>query len=209
MSRLEQLTSRSAIVVLVVLWMAAVGVGGTLLWKYAATAGVAATPPERWPAQSMITREPGTATLVMLAHPRCPCTRASIAELAVLMARIGQRGRAHVLFVRPRAADAGWDKTALWQAAAAIPGVTVHADPGGAQAALFRAATSGQVTAYDASGTLIFSGGITGARGHEGDNVGLLRALARLSGRRADQKESKVFGCALGSRIEAKGQSKP
>jgi hypothetical protein len=179
-----------------------------LLWKYAATAGVAATPPEQWPAQSTIKREPGIATLVMLAHPRCPCTRASVAELAVLMARIGQRGRAHVLFVRPLAAVAGWDKTALWQAAAAIPGVTVHADPGGAEAALFRAVTSGQVVAYDASGTLIFSGGITGARGHEGDNVGLLRALTLLSGRGADQKESKVFGCALGSNA-ARGESKP
>jgi len=142
----------------------------------------------------------------MLAHPRCPCTRASIAELAVLMTRLGSEARAHVLFVRPRAVEAGWEKTSLWQSAAAIPGVTVHADPGGAEAALFRAATSGQVIVYDASGKLAFSGGITGARGHEGDNVGLLRALAELKGRRADQNESKVFGCALGSRAEAKGE---
>lgn len=206
---LENLTTRSIILALVVPWTAAVGAGSTLLWRHAATAGVAATPPEQWPSQSTIKREPGVATLVMLAHPRCPCTRASVAELAVLMARIGPRGRAHVLFVRPRATVAGWDKTALWQSAAAIPGVTVHPDPGGAEAALFQAVTSGQVIAYDASGKLIFSGGITGARGHEGDNVGLLRALALLSGRRADQTESKVFGCALGSRIEAEGGSKP
>ena len=169
-------------------------------------------PPEQWPAQSSIVREPGSPTLVMLAHPRCPCTRASVAELAVLMARIGRTGpppRAHVLFVNPRSVDAGWDKTTLWQAAAAIPGVTVHPDAGGAEAALFRAVTSGQLIVYDASGKLIFRGGITGARGHEGDNVGLLSALALLSGRRAVQSESKVFGCALASRIEAKGEGKP
>lgn len=209
MSRLKHLVSGWTIAV--VLWTAGVGVGGTLLWKYAATAGAAAIPPERWPTRSAIAREAGRATLVMLAHPRCPCTRASLAELAVLMDRIGAQARAHVLFVQPRgvAADDDWAKTALWRSAAAIPGVTVHADTGGAEAALFQAVTSGQVVAYDASGKLVFSGGITGARGHEGDNVGLMRALARISGRRADRDESKVFGCALGSRIEPQGEGTP
>jgi hypothetical protein len=187
-------------------WVVAVGAGGTWLWRYAATAGIAATPPEQWPAQSSIRREAGGPTLLMLAHPRCPCTRASIAELAVLLDRLGPEAHAHVLFVRPRGVDAGWEKTSLWQSAAAIPGVTVHADPGGAEAAVFRATTSGQVLVYDTSGKLAFSGGITGARGHEGDNVGLLRALARIKGRRADGSESKVFGCALNGRTELKGE---
>jgi hypothetical protein len=207
MFRLKDLTSRWTIAFVV--WSAVVGVGGTLLWKYAATAGAAATPPERWPAQSTIVREAGRATLVMLAHPRCPCTRASVAELAVLMNRIGAQARAHVLFVRPRGVDVGWDKTALWQSAAAIPGVTVHADVAGSEAALFHAVTSGQVIVYDPSGRLVFRGGITGSRGHEGDNVGLMRALALISGGRADRNESKVFGCALGSRIESKGEGTP
>jgi hypothetical protein len=124
------------------------------------------------------------------------------------MARIGPLARAHVLFVRPRAIDVGWDKTELWQSAAAIPGVTVHADPGGVETARFRAVTSGQLVVYDASGRLTFSGGITGARGHEGDNVGLLRATALINGGRTDRNESKVFGCALVSRVEAKGDDK-
>jgi hypothetical protein len=203
MSRSESRRFRWAMVF--VAWAAAVATGIALLWQYAATAGAAAAPPERWPAQSAIEREPGRPTLVMLAHPRCPCTRASVAELAVLMTRLGPTARAHVLFARPRATNRGWEETPLWQSAAAIPGVTVHADPGGVQAALFGAATSGQVVAYGASGELAFSGGITGARGHEGDNVGLSRVLARLTGGRADQNESKVFGCALGSRAGAKG----
>jgi hypothetical protein len=209
MFRLKHLTSGWTIAV--ALWAAVVGVGGTWLWKYAATAGVAATPPEHWPARSAIVREAGRVTLVMLAHPRCPCTRASIAELAVLMDRIGAQASAHVLFVQPRGVRPGdgWAKTALWQSVAGIPGVTVHADAGGAEAALFHAVTSGQVVAYDASGKLVFSGGITGARGHEGDNVGLMRALALVSGRRADRNESKVFGCALGSRVEPKGEGTP
>jgi hypothetical protein len=207
MIRHEMLTSRLAAAT--VLWAVAVCGGGTLLWKYAATESVAATPPEQWPAESSIVRESGRSTLIVLAHPRCPCTRATISELAILMARVGQSVSAHVLFMRPRGADIDWEKTALWQSAAAIPGVTVHSDPGGAQAALFRAATSGQVVIYDASGRLTFRGGITGARGHEGDNVGLDRALALLSGGRADQPTSKVFGCSLDDRVAAKGDGNP
>ena len=134
MSRLETLASRWAI--LLAVWTAAVSAGGILLWTYAATAGVAAAAPQQWPAQSSIVREAARATLVMLAHPRCPCTRASIAELGVLMARVGPRVRAHVLFIRPHGV-ADWDKTALWQAAAAIPGVAVHEDAGGTEAARF------------------------------------------------------------------------
>src|SRR5688572_11148571 len=72
---------------LAVLWVACVSSGGALLWKYAATPGIAATPPEKWPTNSAIARNPDTSTIIMLAHPRCPCTRASIAELAVLMNR--------------------------------------------------------------------------------------------------------------------------
>jgi len=207
MIRHEILTSRLAAAT--VLWAAAVCGGSTLLWKYAATAGVAATPPEQWPAESSIVRETGRSTLVVLAHPRCPCTRATISELAILMARVGQSVSAHVLFMRPRGVDVDWEKTALWQSAAAIPGVTVHSDPRGTQAALFRAVTSGQVVIYDASGRLTFRGGITGARGHEGDNVGLDRALALLSGGRADQPTSNVFGCALDGRVAAKGDVNP
>lgn len=194
---------------LAVLWATCVSIGGALLWKYAATPGVAATPPENWPTHSAIARKPNTATIIMLAHPRCPCTRASIAELAVLMNRVGERARAHVLFTRPSAAEAGWEKTDLFQSAAGIPGVTAHSDPGGAEAALFGAATSGQALVYDAAGVLRFSGGITASRGHEGDNLGLSSIISLVTGGHADQQGSKVFGCELASSAETKGKAGP
>jgi hypothetical protein len=194
---------------LLLLWVAAVGVGGTLLWKYAGTPGVAATPPEQWPPRSAIRREPGHATIIMLTHPRCPCTRASIAELAVLMGRVEKHARAHVLFIRPPGADPGWEKTDLWRSAAAIPGVRVRADVRGAEASLFRASTSGQIVVYDAAGRLLFRGGITSSRGHEGDNVGRQRLVSLLTSGYADRSDSKVFGCSLGDRAARNGNERP
>jgi hypothetical protein len=51
---------------------------------------------------------------------------------------------------------------------------------------------------YDAAGRRLFSGGITPARGHQGDSFGRRRILALLSGSTTDRAESPAFGCALG-----------
>lgn len=194
------------------LWALSVASGSVLLWRYTSTPGVLATPPSAWPAKSTILQTPGRATIVMMAHPRCPCTRASIAELGVLMTRVGDRARAHVLFLRPKGAVVDWEKTALWQSAAAIPGVTVHSDIAGVEATRFDASTSGQTVVYDSGGRLLFRGGITGARGHEGDNVGLERLVSLVRFGKADATKSSVFGCPLKDESEVgalAGQGKP
>jgi hypothetical protein len=179
------------------LWASAVGGGIVLLWSYASTPGLIGTPPSDWPSESTIARAPAQATVVMMAHPHCPCTRASMTELAVLMGRLGDRAVAHVLFLLPKDAATDWEKTDLWRRAAAIPGVTVHSDVAGVEAARFHAATSGQTVVYDGAGRLIFRGGITGARGHEGDNAGLERIVSLVRSGKADRAESSVFGCPL------------
>ena len=48
-------------------------------------------------------------TLVMFAHPQCDCTRASLAELAELMARAAQRPNAFVVFIQPRGVASDWE----------------------------------------------------------------------------------------------------
>jgi hypothetical protein len=75
--------------------------------------------------------------------------------------------------------------------------VTIHFDQGGREAGLFGAATSGQTDLYDAHGTLKFSGGITAARGHAGDNAGRDALAAWISTGTAHRPGAPVFGCAL------------
>jgi len=187
----------AAIWVLAALWglLVAAGMGG--LWKYAATPGGAADPPPQWPTSSAVPRTPGKATLVMLVHPHCSCSEASIGELELLMARVHDRTTAHVLFVRPHAAPEGWDVTGLWQRAARIPGVTTSWDDAAAEAHVLGAMTSGHTVVYDAGGRLLFHGGITGARGHAGDNLGRARVSALLTRGDADRHDSPVYGCSL------------
>lgn len=149
---------------------------------------------------SRIERAPDRATLIMLAHPHCPCTRASIGELALLMAHAQGRVNAYVLFLKPQGFTDDWEKSDLWRSAAEIPGVSVLKDEGGVEAARFHAATSGQTVLYDATGRLLFSGGITGGRGHSGDNAGRSAITALLNEGEAEQAETAVYGCPLFNR---------
>lgn len=179
------------------LWLVVVGVGLRIIWRYENTPGLAAAPPKLWPAESSLQRTPDRATLVMLAHPHCPCTRAGIGELALLMAHCQGRVNAHVLFYQPDGFADEWAQTDLWQSAATIPGVTVSRDDSGIEAHRFHAETSGQVLLYDAAGRLLFSGGITGSRGHSGDNAGRSAIVSLLTEGTPEHDQTLVFGCSL------------
>jgi hypothetical protein len=137
----------------------------------------------------------------MSVHPHCPCTRASIEELSHLMARGQGLVSAFVLVWTPAGGDAEWGHTDLSKAAAGIPGVTVLADEGGSEAARFGALTSGNTVIYDSRGRLVFAGGITGARGHAGDNAGLDAAVAGLKNASGLPARTAVFGCSLREKV--------
>jgi hypothetical protein len=81
--------------------------------------------------------------------------------------------------------------------------VTVLTDEKGTEAAKFGAKTSGHTLVFDREGTLLFSGGITGSRGHAGANAGESAVLAALRGETMAQSRTLVFGCSLQKRNSA------
>src|SRR5689334_21150915 len=185
MFRRARVSFRGALIAaLAGVWLAAASAGLGLVTAYANHPGDDARAPERWPADSRLARDTTRANLVMLVHPGCPCSRASLEELDRVLARLPGRLAAHVVFLKPSGLPDGWEQTDLWRRAASIPGVRVWRDDDGVEATRFGAATSGQVIIYDAGGALIFSGGITPSRGHEGDNAGRDAVIALLDGRR-------------------------
>ncbi len=179
------------------LWLLLVGIGLAVLWDYENTPGVAAKPPVSWPAETRIERAKDKPTLLMLAHPHCPCTRASIGELALLMAHSQGRLTAYVLFLKPAGFSEEWEKTDIWQSASRIPGVKAVIDDDGTEARRFHATTSGHTFLYDADGRLLFSGGITRARAHSGDNAGRSAIESILNAGVAERSETFTFGCPL------------
>ncbi|HKQ49474.1 MAG TPA: RedB protein [Phycisphaerae bacterium] len=178
-------------------WLSVVAVGTLALVGYQSTPGRAESAPSEWPPNCGLRSRPDLPQLLMFAHPRCPCTRSSIGELARLMTQCQGKLTATVLFYQPEDAPDDWPHTDLWNSAEMIPGVSVRADVKGVEAQRFGAATSGHVVLYDRFGGLRFRGGITAARGHFGDNVGRSAIVSILRSAGGDAINTPVFGCDL------------
>jgi len=186
---------RAIATILCVVWVSAIAAGMAWMVRFESSPGAPAHAPANWPAQAGVARG-GAYTLVMSAHPRCPCTRASLDELAVVMAASGNKMTARVLFFVPEDARPDWWETDLWQKAAAIPAVTPVVDRGGTLQRVFGAETSGSVAVYDAAGRLQFNGGLTAARGQRGENPGRLSLISLIESGEA-ARMTPVFGCPL------------
>ena len=178
-------------------WVLLVGLGWSLLSRYENTPGHSAITPEGWPSNTQILKTPGFPTLVMFVHPHCPCTRASIGELNAIMASCGKHVNASLLFIKPSEFNDAWVKSDLWKKASRIPGVVAIQDSEGKEAKIFHATTSGQVLLYDRSGRLVFNGGITGSRGHSGNNVGRQSVTSFLLKGSSGKRQTFVYGCSL------------
>ncbi len=201
MSFLAGFKKQAVIFAAVAAWVPAVAFGIHILWNYSTTPGAPAAAPSDWPANVSLERSKARATLVMFAHPRCPCTGASLGELAIILAHAPGRLDADVFFYLPADKPATWAKTDLWRSAAAIPGVRVFVDREAAMALSFGAFTSGQTLLYDSRGRLRFKGGITASRGHSGDNAGRSAITALLQSEAGQSigpvAATPVLGCSL------------
>jgi hypothetical protein len=186
-----------SLVGLTAIWVLSVGFGLFKLLDYSNTASIGAFPPAEWPASSTLVKHPGRLTAVMLAHPQCPCTRASIGELEIAAAQTAGQLDIYVVFLDSPAFEL---KSDLWRSALEIPNTKVVADRDGGEIRKFGVKASGHTLVYDGEGHLVFSGGIVSARGHAGANRGreALVELARYG--RSDVGSSPVFGCALQNR---------
>ncbi len=183
------------------LWLGLVVAGFASLQHYAAQAGLL-----REPDASAVTwlqqhRRPGRPLLVMAVHARCPCTDASLSELADFLARA--RGGCDALLLRyvPAASSpsdwpAGDDRRELGGRT-----VPIMADPDGKIAAQLGAFTSGSIVFLDAAGEVRFHGGLTLARGHRGRSPAQDALLALLEQRNDGHflTTAPVYGCALGA----------
>jgi hypothetical protein len=178
-------------VLLGAVWTAVVLFGLTKLLAHQFTPGQQAPDAAKWPANVNLSRRTDYPTLILVAHPKCPCTAASLRELSRIVAQCERKLTAYVLFLKPKRTGGDWNLTS------GVPGVNALPDQDGAMARALGAATSGQVMLFDRDGLLKFSGGITASRGHDGDNLGHDAIVSLVKTGRSGISRTPVFGCSL------------
>jgi len=182
-------------------WVGLLVIGTTISATYENKPGDPGAPPQvalSKQATGVVNLSKRPSHIIMFVHPRCPCTRASMSELRGLMEKYPDL-KATVFFYRPSAEETDWEKTELWKTAASVKNITAKTDVDGQIAKANRIVTSGQVLLYDDAGHLVFSGGITGARGHVGENMGesMIEALLDEQNDAGKSLTAPVFGCRI------------
>lgn len=185
-----------------VLWMAAVVSAMGALQRYAARPGEALPSPRiltlelispQWSyLQAAWLEKP---TVLLFVHERCPCSRASIEELA-RASRILRSVNITVVMSGPGSGASGtWSIRTL--VADRLPLATVIEDPDGEMAKRFGVRTSGHAVMYRADGKLHATGGLNPSRGHFGAGPGrtALETLHDPVSRPA--LKLPVFGCPI------------
>jgi len=181
----------------VVLWLAACSAGLWALLEYSNTAGAPSTVGDALPAELATELDQALPTLLLFAHPKCGCTQATFSELERLQARCDGQFAIRVVFFEPPDADPTWRTTSLWNRARALPHASAIVDPGGRLTAGIGATTSGTAALFHPNGELVFWGGLTASRGHEGKSTGTIALRRHITGVPCDVSRTPVFGCRL------------
>jgi hypothetical protein len=168
------------------------------------TPGRSGRSPQEWAASSSLKPRANHINILMVVHPRCPCTRSSLIELAEALKDSPARVSARLLVFRPPGESPNWPGPSFFRAASAVPGAEIVDDPGGVEASRFGLETSGTVVAFDARGRRRYCGGLTSARGKVGPSEGGRALRSLLAGSDPELRGAPVFGCGLGRVAEIK-----
>ncbi len=196
------MSSSRWIIIVIALWLGAIGTGLGMLGRYGSAPGAVGAVPDRWPADAPLILDPDRPTLLLAVHPRCPCTRSTIEELAGVLGRAEDRPRTVALVFEPESGG-GRDeaerfaRTAISASLWRLPDTELLADPGSRIASRFGALTSGHAVLYSRAGELLYSGGLTPTRAHVGPNTGSAALSALLAGGAPVATRAPVYGCPL------------
>jgi hypothetical protein len=185
------------IAIVIAMWGCCAGVGLAVMLNYEFTAAPPADVAPQWPGGAELARDSTVPTLIVFLHPHCPCSRATLRELDCLAADCEGQFALRIVLVRPPDTNDGWEQTNLHRSAQQIPAAVVSSDAQGAEATRFGATTSGEAILYSPDGGLLFHGGLTPSRGHEGENAGRNALTSLIRTGQATCTQTAVFGCPL------------
>jgi len=140
---------------------------------------------------------PATWALVVAINPKCPCTAATVTMLERICAQTKGALHCQVLAYCPEGGDESWTSTRTLRRLGLIPRVAITTDYGGVLARELGLTTSGETILLDREHVIRFHGGITPARGHEGDNLGATTVRELVEEDPTSVTTYPIYGCPL------------
>ena len=135
--------------------------------------------------------------LVIFVHPHCPCSLASLEEVARILRDSTDAPQIELFAFIPRSEEEGWVDGRIWRRAAELGEIRRRLDRAGDLARELGVTTSGHVIAYGPDGARRFDGGVTAGRGHLGPSAPGARLMQVLAGGEPAPEAFPVFGCGL------------
>ena len=170
--------------------------------NYSSTPGESSKWSEPWPEQSQLKFEPDKFNFVVFLHPECDCSKATLNQIEEIVKDAGSE-KIHYLavFLLPEKMRIAWGESDLLKRTRGIKNLQIYIDDQ-KEFQRFGVKTSGQTLIFGPSKDLLFSGGLTVARGHIGVSMGQDFVLSLFKGRdlaknKIDKKINltPVFGC--------------
>lgn len=170
-----------------VVWLGAVAWGIHATMSYESTPGKTATTP-----RVQLASHESKWSIVMVAHPMCPCTAASLKALKAVVAEHRDAVECKVVFVGGRPESVSQNM----QLADQIGTASIEWVSEEEAAESYGAFTSGQTFVYGPEGDIAFSGGITPGRGVDQPQFAVKLFRSLFAGKAAGSSVP-VYGCGL------------
>jgi len=136
-------------------------------------------------------------TLFVFLHPECPCSEATVEELARISERCEGELKIFGIFSDYPTLPQPAGRSRLWNKLESILGARSLLDEDAHLRHSFHAATSGECFLLDTDGHVIYHGGITSSRGHSGPSIGGDAIISFFNAGNISTVTAPVFGCTL------------
>ncbi len=151
---------------------------------------------QKWPKESTLSMSQNKYTLITAIHPKCACSFATINELNRLLVTLHSDLSLLFLIYTPTGEEE-WKESPLVKKLQALPSSQLVIDLDGKEAAKFELSVSGECQLFSPEGSLLFSGGITASRAHEGDALGQTMIKTAIVKATTEVNTTPAFGCPI------------
>jgi len=134
--------------------------------------------------------------LILVYHPHCPCTASTVRNLERISSALSIHPHVVAFAYCPVGTSDSWIDSSITRQLVRM-GADVLVDRGGDYCSQLGTVTSGHILVYDDGMSLVFSGGITPGRGHEGTCPASSDLFQRVNGHSGETIQWPVYGCPI------------